>query len=131
MIGLLIVTHGKLGVELRAALEHVVGPQRQIRIISIMPDDKIEECREMIMRAIETIDGGKGVLIVTDLFGGTPSNLAIAASARSQVEVLAGANLPMLVKFAEIRETAKLKNAAEAAQAAGRKYIQVASNLLK
>ena len=100
MIGLVLVTHGRLAVEFRSALEHVVGPQRQIEAVTIGPDDDVEQCRKDIIEAVKRVDSGDGVAILTDMFGGTPSNLAISVMSRPQVEVLAGINLPMLVKLA-------------------------------
>jgi len=103
MIGLVIVTHGRLAVEFRAALEHVVGPQSQIESVTIGPDDNGEQCRKDIVEAVKRVDSGDGVAILTDMFGGTPSNLAISVMSRPKVEVLAGINLPMLVKLAKVR----------------------------
>ena len=130
MIGLVLVTHGRLAIEFRSALEHVVGPQRQIEAITIGPDDDVEQCRKNILEAVKRVDSGDGVAILTDMFGGTPSNLAISVMARPKVEVLAGINLPMLVKLASIRRDAILDTAVQQAQDAGRKYINVASRLL-
>src|ERR1700736_2441802 len=111
MIGLVIVTHGRLAVEFRAALEHVVGPQDQIEAITIGPDDNGEHCRKNIIEAVKRVDSGDGVAILTDIFGGTPSNLAISVMSRPKVEVLAGINLPMLVKLAKVREERSLPDA--------------------
>jgi len=130
MIGLVIVTHGRLAVEFRAALEHVVGPQQQIEAISIGPDDNGEQCRKDIIEAVKKVDTGDGVAILTDMFGGTPSNLAISVMSRPKVEVLAGINLPMLVKLAKVRDEAPLPEAVAAAQESGRKYITIASRVL-
>jgi PTS system mannose-specific IIA component len=131
MIGLVIVTHGRLAVEFRAALEHVVGPQSQIEAISIGPDDNGEQCRRDIIEAVKRVDSGDGVAILTDMFGGTPSNLAISVMSRPRVEVLAGINLPMLVKLAKVRgEGCPLADAVAAAQESGRKYITIASRVL-
>ena len=104
MIGLVLVTHGRLAVEFRAALEHVVGPQTQIEAVTIGPDDDVEQRRKDIIEAVKRVDTGDGVAILTDMFGGTPSNLAISCMGRPNVEVLAGINMPMLVKLAKIRE---------------------------
>src|SRR6266850_6436727 len=123
MIGLVIVTHGRLAVEFRAALEHVVGPQSQIEAVTSGPDDNGEQCRKNIVEAVKRVDSGDGVAILTDMFGGTPSNLAISVMSRPKVEVLAGINLPMLVKLAKVREHCPLTDAVSAAQAAGRKYV--------
>jgi PTS system mannose-specific IIA component len=130
MIGLIVVTHGNLAREFVAALEHVVGPQQQIAAISIFPNDDMEERRNTILDAAKTADSGDGVIVLTDMFGGTPSNLAISVMDSGSIEVIAGVNLPMLVKLARIREEAKLTDALKAAQDAGRKYIHVASLVL-
>ena len=130
MIGLVLVTHGRLAVEFRAALEHVVGPQDQIEAITIGPDDDVEERRKDIIEAVRRVDSGDGVAILTDMFGGTPSNLAISVMSRPKVEVLAGINLPMLVKLAKVRDECPLAEAVAAAQEAGRKYVTIASRVL-
>jgi mannose PTS system EIIA component len=130
MIGVLIVTHGGLAHEFRAALEHVVGPQEQIETISIGPDDDLEMRRSDMLSALARVDGGKGVVVLTDMFGGTPSNLAISAMDQSNVEVIAGVNLPMLVKLVSVRGECGLEDAVTQAQEAGRKYISVASKIL-
>ncbi|HEX2446697.1 MAG TPA: PTS sugar transporter subunit IIA [Methyloceanibacter sp.] len=130
MIGVVIVTHGKLAHEFRAALEHVVGPQEQIETISIGPDDDLELRRSDMLRALARVDSGSGVVVLTDMFGGSPSNLAISAMERNNVEVIAGVNLPMLVKLASVRGECKLEEAITQAQDAGRKYISVASQIL-
>jgi mannose PTS system EIIA component len=130
MIGIVLVTHGRLADELRSALEHVVGTQSQIEAIAIGPDDDITQRREQIIRSVHDVDTGEGVVVLTDMFGGTPSNLAISVMERGRIEVLAGVNLPMLVKLASIRRDASLDTAVQQAQDAGRKYINVASRLL-
>jgi PTS system mannose-specific IIA component len=130
MIGVVIVTHGKLAREFRAALEHVVGPQEQFETVSIGPDDDLDLRRNDMMEALARVDGGKGVIVLTDMFGGTPSNLAISAMERDNVEVIAGVNLPMLVKLASVRGESSLDEAITQAQEAGRKYISVASQIL-
>ncbi|MEA2952734.1 MAG: mannose system component [Alphaproteobacteria bacterium] len=130
MIGLVLVTHGRLAAEFRSALEHVVGPQRQIEAVTIGPDDDIDRCRTDIIEAVQRVDSGDGVAILTDMFGGTPSNLAISVMSRPKVEVLAGINLPMLIKLAKVRETCPLQDAVNAAQEAGRKYCTIASRVL-
>jgi mannose PTS system EIIA component len=130
MIGLVLVTHGRLALEFRAALEHVVGPQRQIEAVTIGPDDDVEQCRKDIIEAVRRVDSGEGVAILTDMFGGTPSNLAISCMSRPKVEVLAGINLPMLVKLAKVRCDSPLSDAVAAAQEAGRKYVTIASRVL-
>ena len=109
MIGLVLVTHGRLAVEFRAALEHVVGPQEQIEAVTIGPDDDVEQRRKDIIEAVKRVDSGDGVAILTDMFGGTPSNLAISVMSRPKVEVLAGINLPMLVKLAKVRDECPLR----------------------
>ena len=130
MIGVVLVTHGKLAAEFRSALEHVVGPQRQIEAVTIGPEDDIENCRNDIIEAVKKVDSGEGVAILTDMFGGTPSNLAISCMGRPNVEVLAGINMPMLVKLAKVRQDCPLEEAVAAAQAAGRKYVTIASRVL-
>ena len=130
MIGVVLVTHGKLAVEFRAALEHVVGPQDQIEAVTIGPEDDVEARRNDIIAAVKRVDTGDGVAILTDMFGGTPSNLAISVMSRPKVEVLAGINLPMLVKLAKVRADCPLEKSVAAAQEAGKKYITVASRVL-
>jgi PTS system mannose-specific IIA component len=130
MIGLVLVTHGRLAVEFRAALEHVVGPQKQIEAVTIGPDDDVEQRREDIIEAVKRVDSGNGVVILSDMFGGTPSNLAISVMSRPNVEVIAGINLPMLVKLAKVRDEMPLSEAVAAAQESGRKYITIASRVL-
>jgi PTS system mannose-specific IIA component len=130
MIGIVLVTHGRLADELRSALEHVVGTQSQIEAIAIGPDDDITQRREQIIKSVHEVDTGEGVVVLTDMFGGTPSNLATSVMERGRIEVLAGVNLPMLVKLASIRRDASLDTAVQQAQDAGRKYINVASRLL-
>lgn len=130
MIGLVLVTHGRLAEEFIAALEHVVGPQERVRAVCIGPEDDMERRREEILSRVAECDAGKGVVVLTDMFGGTPSNLAISIMDKGEVEVIAGVNLPMLIKLASVRKTETLRNAVQAAQEAGRKYINVASALL-
>ena len=130
MIGLVLVTHGRLAVEFRSALEHVVGPQTQLETITIGPEDDVEQCRKNILDAVKRVDSGEGVAILTDMFGGTPSNLAISVMSQPKVEVLAGINLPMLIKLAKVRETCSLEDSVAAAQEAGRKYCTIASRVL-
>jgi PTS system mannose-specific IIA component len=130
MIGIVLVTHGRLAVEFRAALEHVVGPQSQVETVTIGPDDDVERRRHEIIEAVKRVDTGDGVAILTDMFGGTPSNLSISVMNRPMVEVLAGINLPMLVKLAKVRDDCPLPEAVAAAQEAGRKYITIASRVL-
>jgi PTS system mannose-specific IIA component len=130
MIGMVLVTHGHLATEFRAALEHVVGPQKQIETITIGPEDDMEQRRKDIIQAVQQVETGSGVVVLTDMFGGTPSNLAISVMDGSQVDVVAGINLPMLIKLASVREDATLEQAVVQAQDAGRKYISVASRIL-
>jgi PTS system mannose-specific IIA component len=130
MIGMVLVTHGRLASEFRAALEHVVGPQSQVETINIMPDDDMEQRRKDILAAIHAVDTGTGVVLLTDMFGGTPSNLAISAMEGTKVDVVAGMNLPMLIKLASVRDSSSLEQAVIQAQDAGRKYISVASRIL-
>jgi len=131
MIGLVLVTHGRLAEEFVAALEHVVGPQEDIRAICIGPDDDMEQRRQDILDGARAVDTGEGVVVLTDMFGGTPSNLAISIMDKARVEVVAGLNLPMLIKLASVRETEPMAEAVAAAQEAGKKYINVASSLLR
>ena len=130
MIGLVLVTHGRLAIEFVQALEHVVGPQQNITAICIGPEDDMEQRRQDIIDAVEKADEGDGVVLLTDMFGGTPSNLAISVLDKGQVEVIAGITLPMLIKLTGLRSTATLSEAVTQAQLAGRKYINVASQLL-
>jgi PTS system mannose-specific IIA component len=130
MIGMVLVTHGHLATEFRAALEHVVGPQKQVATVSIGPEDDMEQRRKDILDAVKHVDSGGGVVILTDMFGGTPSNLAISVMNGGHVEVVAGINLPMLIKLASVRDAASLEQAVNQAQDAGRKYIYIASRVL-
>jgi PTS system mannose-specific IIA component len=130
MIGLVIVTHGRLAEELISALEHVVGPQANISAVCIGPDDDMEQRRASILDSVARAEEGNGVVLLTDMFGGTPSNLAISIMDKANVEVIAGVNLPMLIKLASVRQTESLEEAAQSAQEAGRKYINIASRLL-
>ena len=130
MIGMVLVTHGRLAEELIAALEHVVGPQPNVTAVCIGPDDDMEQRRAEILESVAKADEGDGVVLLTDMFGGTPSNLAISVMEKANVEVLAGVNLPMLIKLASVRKTDKLADAVQSAQDAGRKYINIASKLL-
>jgi PTS system mannose-specific IIA component len=130
MIGMVLVTHGALADEFKSALQHVVGPQDGVETIAIGPDDDMEQRREDILRAVERAEQGQGVVILTDMFGGTPSNLAISIMQQHSVEVIAGVNLPMLVKLARVRGDLDIKQAVNVAAEAGRKYINVASETL-
>ena len=130
MIGVVVVSHGQLANELLSATEHVVGKMARARALCIGPDDDMEQRRADIRAAVEEVDSGRGVVVATDMFGGTPANLAISLLKDQHVEVLAGANLPMLIKLAEARETMSLDDAALAALDAGRRYIAIASHIL-
>ncbi|WP_044560590.1 PTS sugar transporter subunit IIA [Azospirillum sp. B4] len=130
MIGMVLVTHGRLAEEFILALQHVVGEQPQVRAVCIGPEDDMEKRREDILAKVAECDSGAGVVVLTDMFGGTPSNLAISIMDRAKVEVIAGVNLPMLIKLASVRKTETLESAVQAAREAGRKYINVASSLL-
>jgi mannose PTS system EIIA component len=130
MIGLVLVTHGRLAAEFISAMEHVVGPQKDIEAICIGADDDMEARRADIAAAAARVDHGEGVILLTDMFGGTPSNLAISLMGRDNVEVIAGINLPMLIRLASVRKDMGVAAAVEAAQEAGRKYISVASKIL-
>ncbi len=127
---MVLVTHGRLAEEFRLALEHVVGPQEAVRTICIGPEDDMEARRAEILAAVDAVNGGQGVVLLTDMFGGTPSNLAISVMKKDAVEVIAGVNLPMLIKLASVRRTEPLAEAVIAAREAGKKYIAVASALL-
>ena len=131
MIGLVIVTHGRLAVEFVSALEHVVGPQKLIETVCIGADDNMERRRQDIVDAVGKVETGGGVIVLTDMFGGTPSNLAISILEEANIEVIAGVNLPLLVKLAEVRKTSDMAKAVADARDAGRKYIKLASNLLE
>ena len=130
MIGMILVTHGHLAEEFVHAMEHVVGAQGQVATVCIGPNDDMEQRREEIAAAIETVDNGQGAVILTDLFGGTPSNLAISLLERGRTEVVAGINLPMLIRLESARRTMSVTKAVAAAREAGTKYISVASELL-
>jgi mannose PTS system EIIA component len=130
MIGLVLVTHGQLASEFIRAMEHVVGPQEQIESICIGPEDDMESRRNDIAESLSRVDDGAGVIILTDLFGGTPSNLAISLMKSDKIEVIAGVNLPMLIRLEGARKTMDVKSAVAAAREAGRKYISVASEIL-
>jgi len=129
-IGIVLVTHGRLADEFRSAVEHVVGPQEHLATVCIGPEDDMEQRRAEILESVGAVDQGRGVIVLTDMFGGTPSNLAISIMEKANVEVLAGANLPMLIKLASVRSTLDLAAAAAEAQEAGRKYIRIASQVL-
>lgn len=130
MIGLVLVTHGRLAEEFLNAVEHVVGQQQNFETVSIGADDDMEQRRRDIVDAVARAETGSGVIVLTDMFGGTPSNLAISVMDSGRVEVIAGVNLPMLIKLSSIRMGDDMPTALEEAQAAGRKYINVASKFL-
>ncbi len=130
MIGIVLVTHGRLAAEFLSALEHIVGAQEGVAGICIGPDDDMEARRQEILQQVRAVDDGDGTVLLTDMFGGTPSNLAISIMDHAKVEVIAGVNLPMLVKLASVRSRLDLREAVAEAQEAGRKYINVASRLL-
>jgi mannose PTS system EIIA component len=130
MIGLVLVTHGQLATGFRAALEHVVGPQSRFETITIGPEDDMEQRRADILGAVARVQDGSGVVLLTDMFGGTPSNLAISVMDGGRIEVICGINLPMLIKLATLRESTDLDHAVIEARDAGRKYITVASKVL-
>ena len=130
MIGVVLVTHGRLADEFRLAVEHVVGPQQAFETISIGPEDDMEGRRQELLDAVAKVETGDGVVIVTDMFGGTPSNLAISVMDGPRVDVLAGMNLPMLIKLASVRGDRAIGDVLQCAQEAGRKYINVASRIL-
>ena len=130
MIGLVLVTHGHLATEFVTALQHVVGKQEHVATVCIGPDDNMEERRNDIIKKIAKVDQGKGVILLTDMFGGTPHNLAISVIDSPNIEVIAGINLPMLIKLATVRKSSSLKETINSAQKAGRKYINIASQLL-
>ena len=130
MIGMVLVTHGRLAEEFIAALEHVVGHQEQVRAVCIGPEDDMEQRRRDILARVSEVDDGSGVVVLTDMFGGTPSNLAISIMDKAKVEVIAGVNLPMLIKLSSVRAVEPLAMTVAAARDAGRKYINIASSLL-
>ena len=130
MIGLVLVTHGNLANEFISAMQHVVGKQERVAPICIGPEDDMEIRRAEILKKVEEVNDGSGVVVLTDMFGGTPSNLAISIMDRAKVEIIAGVNLPMLIKIASLRKEKSLKETVDGAQEAGKKYINVASQLL-
>ena len=130
MIGLVLVTHGNLANEFISAMQHVVGKQEQVAPVCIGPEDDMEMRRAEILKKVEDVNDGSGVVVLTDMFGGTPSNLAISIMDRAMVDIIAGVNLPMLIKLASLRKDKNLKETVEGAQEAGKKYINIASQLL-
>ncbi len=131
MIGIVLVTHGNLAVEFIAAMQHIVGKQEQVDFVCIGPDDDMESRREEILHKVKKNDKGDGVILLTDMFGGTPSNIAISVMDKANVEVVAGVNLPMLIKLATSRKDKNMKECAVDAQDAGKKYITIASCFLE
>ena len=129
-IGVVLVTHGNLATELVKVMEHVVGPQTQLTTITIGPDDDMEKRREDILSSVQLVDKGLGAIILTDMFGGTPSNLAISIMEQANIDIIAGVNLPMLIKLASVRSTETISDAVKQAREAGQKYIMVASQVL-
>ncbi len=130
MIGLVLVTHGNLALEFISAMQHVVGKQENVLPVCIGPEDDMEQRRSEILKKVGEVDSGQGVVVLTDMFGGTPSNLAISIMDRANVEIIAGMNLPMLIKLASLRKEKNLKDTVAGAQEAGKKYINIASQLL-
>lgn len=130
MIGLVLVTHGNLALEFISAMQHVVGKQEQVTAVCIGPEDDMEMRRAEILQKAEEVNKGEGTIVLTDMFGGTPSNLAISIMEKAKVEIIAGINLPMLIKLCSLRKDKSLKDAVAGAQDAGKKYITVASQLL-
>ena len=131
MIGIVIVTHGNLAKEFIVALEHVVGPQENIYGVCIFPEDDMEKRRKEILNSIQNADSGNGVIVTTDMFGGTPSNLAISTIVDGKTEVIAGVNLPMLIKMASSRKDLDLSELVKVSQESGKKYINVASTFFE
>lgn len=130
MIGMVLVTHGNLALEFISAMQHVVGRQEQVAAVCIGPEDNMEERRSEILARVSEVDKGAGAIVLTDMFGGTPSNLAISIMDKANVEIIAGMNLPMLIKLASLRKEKNLKDSVAGAQEAGKKYINIASQLL-
>lgn len=130
MIGLVLVTHGNLALEFISAMQHVVGRQEQVEAVCIGPEDDMEVRRAEILKKVESVNKGDGTIVLTDMFGGTPSNLALSIMEKAKVEIIAGINLPMLIKLCSLRKDKSLKEAVTGAQEAGKKYITVASQLL-
>ena len=131
MIGLVLVTHGNLALEFISAMQHVVGKQDQVEAVCIGPEDDMETRRAEILKKVESVNKGDGAIVLTDMFGGTPSNLALSIMEKAKVEIIAGINLPMLIKLCSLRKEKSLKESVTGAQEAGKKYITVASQLLE
>ena len=127
MIGIVIVSHSNIAVEFLSVLEHIVVKQENIEAISIFPNDDVEKKRKEIIKSIKKVDRDKGVIVLTDMFGGTPSNLAISVMDEEKVEVVAGVNLPMLIKISSLRNECNIKELIKISQESGRKYMNVAS----
>jgi PTS system mannose-specific IIA component len=127
MIGIVLVTHGRLAQEFIAAMEHMIGPQQQLRAISIGPEDNVERRQREIAAAAKSVDTGGGAVLITDMYGGTPCNLALTLLQRGKIEVLAGANLPSLIKLVDVRGKLPLEEAVKEAIEAGRKYMRAGS----
>lgn len=130
MIGIVLVSHGEIASAFKKAVEHVVGAQEQFQTICIEADDDMERRREDIVNAIKEVNTGQGVVVVTDMFGGTPSNLAISLMEPGNIEIIAGMNLPMLIKLAKVRESKEMSVVLSCSSEAGKKYINVASQVL-
>ncbi|MDD5585971.1 MAG: PTS fructose transporter subunit IIA [Alphaproteobacteria bacterium] len=130
MIGMVLVTHGKIGEEMLTALNQIVGPQPQTKAISVASDDNMDDCRNAILLAIKDVNSGDGVVLLTDMFGGTPSNMALSVMPKTNAVVLAGVNLPTLIKLASLRGNTPLLDAVQEAEMAGRKYIQLVTETL-
>ena len=130
MIGIIIVSHGNLALELKSAMEHILGVQQNIEILSLFPDDDLDKKKDNLEKLINKFDPNKGIIILTDMFGGTPSNLAISFLKNKKIEVISGANLPMLVKLIGLRENDDLKKIAEQAKDSAQRYISIASEIL-
>lgn len=130
MLGMVLVTHGNIGAEMLNALTQIVGPQERAQAIGIAPDDDMEQCRNAIITAIKDVNSGQGVVLLTDMFGGTPSNLALSVMPKTNAVVLAGVNLPMLIKLTQLRAVSPLLDCVREAETAGRKYIQLVTETL-
>jgi len=130
MIGVVIVSHGKLAEEFVKVAEHVMGPQDNLLAIAIDPDEEMEVCRERVLKAIQDTDRGNGVIVLTDMFGGTPSNIALSLLKKAKIEIIAGFNLPLLIKLLSVRKTKPIGDAVVQSQEAGQKYIHVASQIM-
>ncbi len=127
MIGVVLVSHANIAKEMLNVIEHIVGPQDKILAISIFPNDDMKKKRTEIVESVKKVESGKGVIVLTDMFGGTPSNLAISVMEDEKIEVVAGVNLPMLIKMMSVRDKKSIKELIKISQESGRKYINVAS----